>query len=304
MTVLVTSVPREERALAEASLPGARIVAAPLGPSMGERGVRVLCVSYADRVTRDTLAAFPDLEAVVTRSDGFDHLPLADVACYHLGDYAADPVASLAVTFLMMLARRVPEAAARTRAGSWRRDGLVSRELDELRVGVLGAGRIGERVLRQLAELGVDAWAYDIKPRPGFRMAESLDALLEGSDALSVHVPLDAATRGMIGARELALLRAPALLVNTSRGAVVDQAAVAEALRAGRLAGYAADVLPGEPEPAEDLARFAGLDNVVLTPHVAAYDRRTVRERYQRTGRIVAALLRGEGGRVESLRVS
>src|SRR5581483_11824064 len=139
--------------------------------------------------------------------------------------------------------------------------------LAELRVGVVGCGRIGGAVASRLLALGAEVWANDIAPvaREGVRFVE-LDELLAGCDAVTLHVPLTSETRGLIGAAQIASMRHGALLVNTSRGAVVDLEAVVAALRTGDLGGAALDVLPHEPPPAVPEA-----PNLVLTPHAAYY---------------------------------
>lgn len=176
---------------------------------------------------------------------------------------------------------------------------MPPRGLDELTVGVLGTGRIGGGLARRLTRMGVRVIGYDLVPDaalaelPGFAYTGSLDDLLARADVLSLHVPLTAATRGLLDEARLARLPRGALLVNTARGAVVDQAAVLAALEAGELGGYAADVLPGEPAP-PDLARFRGHPRTILTPHTAAYDRRALAARYATTARIVRALQAGD----------
>jgi D-3-phosphoglycerate dehydrogenase len=141
------------------------------------------------------------------------------------------------------------------------------RTLAELRVGIVGLGRIGGAVGTRLAALGAEVWAHDVLPvaREGVRFVE-LDELLAECDAVTLHVPLTRETRGLIGRGQIASMKRDALLVNTSRGSVVDIGAVLEALRAGRLGGAALDVLAHEPPPAAPLA-----PNLVLTPHAAYY---------------------------------
>ncbi len=268
-----------------------------------------------DHVEVEALEVFRALEGIVTRSDGFDHLPLRwmrenGVRGYHLGGYATESVAHHALMFMLMLLRRVPEAGGVVGGMSpvWDRSSLMGRHLEDVTVGVLGVGRIGSKVASLVSGLGGRVVGFDIDPDPrlevleGFRFVSSLDALLERSDVLSLHVPLDSSTRGLIGDEALAMLPEGACLVNTARGGIVDHDAVVEALWADRLGGYATDVLPGEPTP-PDLERLAGLERVVVTPHLAAYDERTVDARYARTARIVDALVTGEGGSVENLRV-
>lgn len=315
--VLVTSVPEPEERFAREHLPGARITSEPLSPELAaeHRDARVLALMIHDPIEPDSFDAFEGLEAVITRSDGYDHLPEAwmrsrSVPGYHLEGYATSSVAHHALMMTLALLRRMPEAQAMTRQGTpgWERTAMMGRHLHDVTVGVLGVGRIGSALVRLVTSLGGQALGHDIAPDtaleqiPGFRFAGSLEALLPEVDVLSVHVPLKEDTERMIGADELAALPDEAVLVNTARGDIVDQEAVEQALEADALAGYAADVLPGEPDP-PDLKRFQRFDNVVLTPHLAAYDVRTTEERYRRTARIAEALIEGQTDEVEGYRV-
>ncbi len=310
--VLLTSVPDHEQSLARHLLPGAQVEARPLGPAVVQDhpDTRVLSVMIHDRPTPDLLGRLPRLEGVVTRSTGFDHLPLNWLAsqrmpaCY-LPGYTSQSVAELTLALMLALVRRLPEAAAETgnqEAPGWRRDHLVGRRLDEITIGLLGVGKIGQATARTLSALGATVRGYDIAPQPldvpGFRYVATLHDLLTTSDLLSIHVPLNDATRGLVGAKELALLPQGAMLVNTARGAVVNQEAVEAALRSGHLAGYAADVLPGEPNP-PDLHRFAGRPNVILTPHLGAHNRATLQRRYQDTASACKAILQRDRAALE-----
>ncbi len=307
----MTSVPEQEDRFAREHLPAARIHADPLSRKLVETNsdARVLSLMIHDPIDEDALDAFDDLEAIVTRSDGFDHLPQAwmeahEVAGYHLGGYATTSVAHHALMLILDLIRRVPEATRMTGSEppGWDRSELMGRHLHDVTVGVLGVGKIGSAVSRLVVDLGGTVRGFDIEPDPAletleaFSYTDTLEALLERSDVLTIHVPLEEDTAGMIGGDELDRLPEGACLVNTARGDIVDQAAVEAALAEGRLAGYAADVLPGEPDP-PDLARFVGSDRVILTPHLAAYDERTTDARYRRTARIAEAIV--DGGREE-----
>lgn len=315
--LLATSIPETEHALAERHLPGALLTGEPLSPGLAqaEPEARVLAVMIYDPVLPETLARFPALEAVITRSDGTDHLPLPwledhGVGAYHLEGYATESVAELTLLLLLALARRVPEAMRSTGGAPpvWDRSALVGRSLRALTVGVLGTGRIGSEVVRLLSGLGVATVGHDLvrdrdlEDLPGFDYARDLDDLLGRIDALSVHVPLDARTRDLVDARALERLPAGALLVNTARGGVVDQEAVVAALSSGRLAGYAADVLPGEPDPPH-LAALARHPRVLLTPHLGAHNHATFARRYEATAGIARAVLEGEEKRVARYRV-
>ncbi len=309
-----TSVPAHDADLAARTLPGCETTRSSIQDSQPPaRRVRVLTCAVHDRLTAEMLERLPELEAVVTRSDGYDHLPLdalrdRSVAAYHLEGYATHSVARLALALLLALLRRVPEADHRLHggAGSWTRDPFVGRDLDDVTVGVLGAGRIGAALARMVHALGGTVLTHDPVRDPALddavAWADDLDDLLRRSDALSVHVPLTDTTRNLLDADRLALLPPDAVLVNTARGAVVDQAAVEDALRVGRLAGYAADVLPDEPDP-PDLARFADLPNVVLTPHLGAHNASALRRRWEATATVARAVLEGRAQDVATYRV-
>ncbi|MDX1611596.1 MAG: NAD(P)-dependent oxidoreductase, partial [Candidatus Thermoplasmatota archaeon] len=169
-------------------------------------------------------------------------------------------------------------------------------------------GRIGGEVARHVLQLGGQVVAYDLVHDPalanldGFTYASSLERMAAQADVLTVHVPLTEATRNLIDAGLLSKLPTGACLVNTARGDIVDQGAVAAALQEGTLAAYHADVLPGEPEP-PDLARFQQREDVLFTPHLAAYDDATLQVRYERTARIIQAVLEGRPEAVASFRL-
>ena len=130
-------------------------------------------------------------------------------------------------------------------------------------VGIVGLGRIGAAVASRVRALGAEVLAHDIRPVDG---GVPLDELLRAADIVSLHVPLDATTRGLVGREEIAAMKPGALLVNTARGRVLDLDAVLGALRTGHLGGAALDVLPIEPPPARPVA-----PNLIVTPHAAYY---------------------------------
>jgi D-3-phosphoglycerate dehydrogenase len=195
------------------------------------------------------------------------------VAVFHTPDYATEEVATHTVALILALNRKLLDGdrVARTEWRSWPQLKPV-RPLSELTVGVVGLGRIGRAVIDRLrpftAEiLGFDAYASESVP--GVRTVATLEELLGECDVLTLHAPLTEETRGMIGARELALLRPGALLVNVARGGLIDQPAVAAALRSGQLGGAGLDVLVAEPPAAGDpLLSAPGL---LLSPHFAWY---------------------------------
>jgi D-3-phosphoglycerate dehydrogenase len=235
--------------------------------------VEVLLTIPAFPVGVELLDRLPALRVVGTATVGFDHIDLAaaearGVAVVSVPDYCTEEVADHTLALLYALLRGVVALDRGVSRGVWdaRATGPL-RTLAGLRVGIVGLGRIGGAVATRLLALGAEVWANDVLPvaRDGVRPVE-LDELLAGCDAVTVHVPLTSETRGLIGRRTIAAMREGALLVNTSRGAVVDVDAVLEALRRGHLAGAALDVLPLEPPPAPPAA-----PNLVVTPHAAYY---------------------------------
>jgi D-3-phosphoglycerate dehydrogenase / 2-oxoglutarate reductase len=246
-------------------------------------------------VGAELFAQLPALRVVATATVGLDHIDI-DAADEHgvvvvsVPDYCTQEVADHALALLLALVRGVVALDLDVRRGGW--DAKAAgplRTLAELRVGIVGLGRIGGALATRLLALGAEVWAHDVLPvaRDGVRFVE-LEELLAECDGVTLHVPLTRETRGLIGRAQIALMKPDALLVNTSRGAVVDVGAVLEALRAGRLGGAALDVLPQEPPPVAPLA-----PNLVLTPHAAYYseaaEERSVRLAVARMREILGA---------------
>jgi D-3-phosphoglycerate dehydrogenase / 2-oxoglutarate reductase len=219
-----------------------------------------------DPVSAAVLDAGP-LRAVVRFGSGTDNVDLA--AARERGiTVAATPganarsVAELAIGLLLALARHVVVHDRQVRSGSWSRQ--MGTELAGRRLGVVGYGAVGRRVAAIARALDMEVVATDpLVTEADVRLVD-LDTLLATADAVTLHAPLDDSTRGMIGAAELDRMRRHALLVNTSRGGLVDERALAEALAAGRIRGAAADAFEHEPPVGSPLL---GLDNFVASPH-------------------------------------
>jgi D-3-phosphoglycerate dehydrogenase / 2-oxoglutarate reductase len=195
------------------------------------------------------------------------------IAVFHVPDYCTDEVATHAVGMIVALNRRLVQAnrVAREDWLGWKVLGEVV-PLSSLTVGVLGAGRIGQAVVTKLLSLCGRVLTYDpyVAEAPaGATAASSLDELLRSSDVITLHMPLVDETRGIIGARELELLKPGAVVVNVSRGGLLDGRALAAALESGHLSGAGLDVLEHEPPAPDDPILQA--PNVILTPHFAWY---------------------------------
>jgi D-3-phosphoglycerate dehydrogenase len=203
----------------------------------------------------------PALRVVGTATVGYDHIDVPPrVRLVSVPDYCTEEVADHTLALLFALLRGV--VAFQSLPWSSTAAGPL-RTMRGLRVGIVGLGRIGSAVAERLRALGADVRAHDVRPIPG---GVPLADLLAWADAVTLHVPLDDSTRGLIGRDELAALRPGALLINTARGPVVDLDAVLDALRSGRLGGAALDVLPVEPPPVRPAA-----PNLIVTPHAAYY---------------------------------
>jgi D-3-phosphoglycerate dehydrogenase len=177
-------------------------------------------------------------------------------------------VAELAIAFMIDLMHRVPEATQVTGEGQWRQ--VIGRQLSDRTVGIIGCGNVGKDVVILLQPFRCRVLTYDIRDYGGFYRQHGvtpvgLEDLLSASDVVTLHVPLDDSTRNMIDRAHLGLMRRDAVLVNTARGGLVDEAVLKTMLEEGRLAGAAFDVLGVEPPEDWGLVQ---LSNVIVTPHI------------------------------------
>ncbi|MFA5591644.1 MAG: phosphoglycerate dehydrogenase [Lysobacteraceae bacterium] len=182
-------------------------------------------------------------------------------------------VAELVIAEAIMLMRRIPEKSAACHRGGWAKSAIGSYEARDKVLGIVGYGHIGTQVGVLAESLGMRVIFHDIETKltlGNARPAASLDDLLQRADIVTLHVPETPATQMMIGAPQLAKMRKGAMLINASRGTVVDIDALAAALASGHLAGAAIDVFPVEPKGNDDIfaSPLCGMDNVILTPHV------------------------------------
>jgi (S)-sulfolactate dehydrogenase len=243
------------------------------------RDARALIVRNRTQVRGALLEAALRLEVVGRLGVGLDNIDVPACAARGIAVYPATgandlSVAEYVITAALMLLRRAWFASARVAAGEWPRTELMGRELAGKRLGLVGYGAIARVTGRMARDLGMTVAAYDpLLPADHAAWAHAirqpLTELLKDSDVVSLHVPLTDATRNMIDARAIAAMRHDAILVNAARGGVVDEAALCEALRAGRLGGAALDVFAREPVDATSGALFAGVPNLILTPHIA-----------------------------------
>jgi D-3-phosphoglycerate dehydrogenase len=230
------------------------------------------------RLTAELLADPGRLRAVVRAGVGVDNIDLAaatrkGVVVMNTPGGNTVSTAEHTVTLLMALARHVPAADASVRAGKWERGKFVGTQLAGKTLGVVGLGRIGREVARRAAGLDMKVVGFDPFLAPdragqlGIEAVQSLDELLPRCDFLTVHTPLTDETRDLIGAAQLARMKRGARVLNCARGGIVSEAALAEALASGHVAGAALDVFVQEPPGDSPLLK---LPNVVVTPHLGA----------------------------------
>lgn len=222
----------------------------------------------------------------------------AGILVTNVPDYCVDEVSDHALALLLALARQIVAADRAVKAGAW---DIVShagiRRLNGRTMGLVGFGKIARLFASKVQPLGMKVIVYDPYLEPDLiarhgAQAADLQRLLAEADALSIHAPLSPETRNLIGERELALMKPGAFLINTSRGGIVDEQALAEALKAGRLGGAALDVLSAEPPPPDHPLRQA--PNAILTPHLAFYSRESLVELQTKAAEEVARALKGE----------
>lgn len=182
-----------------------------------------------------------------------------------------DAVADLAFGLILSLARRIPEADKKTKSGEWEK--IIGKSVWEKTLGIIGLGKIGRQVVKRAQGFKMNILVYDLVKDEKFAQKYgikyvSLEKLLQKSDYITIHIPLNDATRGMISYKELEKIKKDAFLINTSRGGIVDEEALYDALRNNKLRGAALDVYNNEPPGKSPLME---LDNVIMTPHIGAY---------------------------------
>ena len=249
---------------------------------------------------RSLLERLPNLRLLVTT--GMRNAAIDVVAASELGvlvcgtNGLAQPTAELTWGLILALARRIPTEDAAAKRGAWQT--TVGVGVHGKTLGVMGLGRLGSQVALVGAAFGMNvlAWSQNLTAERaadcGAALAPSKDALMSESDFLTIHLILSRRTRGLVGERELALMKPSAYLVNTSRGPIVDDRALIAALRSNAIAGAGLDVFDAEPLPPDH--PFRSLPNTVITPHMGYVTEETYRVFYGDAVRNIAAFLDGE----------
>ena len=251
----------------------------PIGPALLDRAPRLRIIAkHGVGVDNIDIAAATERGIVVTTAPSANDQAVAD----------------LAMALLLALLRRIPEASGSVKAGRWER--FLGAGFAGKTMGILGLGRIGQNVARRAAGFGVEligadpVWPEEAAREIGIRRVGIRDLLAE-SDIITLHAPLTPETEGLIGEREITLMKSGVWIVNTSRGKVVNEKAMYEALVSGKVAGYATDVFETEPPAGSPLL---SLPNVIGTPHMGTHTRESIRCMGDRVVDAVLGVLRGE----------
>lgn len=267
----------------------------------GAADADALLTTYSP-IDADTIAALGNCKVIARYGIGVDNIDLnaakaAGITVTNVPDYCVEEVSDHTMALLLCLARKVIPGHYFVHAGGWGIGPI--RPLHRLRnqqLGLIGYGNIGHEVGHRARAFGYDVAVYDPylfadRLDNGVRLEEDLDTLLAGSDAITIHAPLNDSTRGLINATSIAKMKPGSILVNTSRGPIVETQAVVDALRSGHLAGAGLDVFEQEPPNAADLA---GVPNLIATPHSAFYSEEAIKESQTKAASCIVAVLEGK----------
>jgi ribulose-phosphate 3-epimerase len=256
-------------------------------------------ISGTEPVTARVLAAAPRLKVIAKHGVGYENIDLEAARARGIpvllaGNVIADSVADMTMALLLALVRQVPQGDRSVRAGEWKR--VVGIELREKVLGIVGLGHIGKGVCRRAKGFGMQVMAFDLFQDEAFARNwgvtyVSLDELLERADIVSLHAPVTPETFHLLNAARLARMKSGAYLINTSRGELVDEEALARALAEGRLAGAASDVFEQEPPGQSPLLAF---DNFIAMPHSAGQTQEGLRRMGEVTAENIIRALTGQ----------
>ncbi len=240
----------------------------------------LLCL-LTDRVDAELMDAAPRLKVISNMAVGYDNIDVKaaterGIAVGNTPGVLTETTADFAFALLMAAARRIPEATRYVKKGRWKTWGptlLLGQDIHGATLGLVGLGRIGSGVAKRATGFEMRILYHDVVCREDLEKElgltfVDLDTLLQESDFVSLHVPLTEETYHLIGPRELEIMKPTAILINTSRGPVVDQRALYEALRSGQIAAAGLDVT--DPEPIDPHAPLLSLDNCIVVPHIAS----------------------------------
>jgi len=246
------------------------------------RDIDGLLPLLTDRIDANLMDAAPRLKVISNMAVGYDNIDVPEatkrgIVVGNTPGVLTETTADMAFALLMAAARRVAEADAFTRKGRWKTWGpmvMLGQDIHRATLGIVGLGRIGKEIAKRAKGFNMKVLYYDEirqaqeEKQLGVEYVSELSTLLSKSDFVSIHVPLGPQTHHLIGAAEFALMKPTAILINTSRGPVVDQEALYEALKSHQIFAAAIDVTEVEPIPMD--SPLLTLDNIIITPHIAS----------------------------------
>ncbi len=297
----------EERLFAESGLSYTHLACRTEDEVIAEcGGAGIVMNQYAPFTERVFAALDPDLKLIVRYGVGVDNIDLEaatrhGVQICNVPDYGMNEVSDHALGLMLALVRKLAFITERTRDGDWDyRRTIPVRRLGTLTVGVVGVGRIGGLFARKVSALGCRLFGVDpLRPTLERQHPElafvSFDQLLAESDVISIHCPLTPETRNLFGAATLARMKPTAFLINTARGGIIDEAALADALDRGAIGGAAIDTVAEEPLAAD--TRLRAHANCLLTPHMAWYSEESAEELNRKVAEEAIRFARGEAVR-------
>lgn len=243
------------------------------------RGAKALIVRNRTQVRGALLDAGTDLRVIGRLGVGLDNIDVSACEAKKIKICPATgandlSVAEYVITSALLLLRTAYRSTSEVVAGGWPRGKLMGREISGKTLGLIGFGAIARETAKRASNLGMDIVGYDPfleagDPRWAGAKKLELDQLLASSDVVSLHVPLTDETKNLLNADSIRSMKSDAILINAARGGVVDENALADAMRAGHLGGAALDVFESEPVSSESGRKFEGISNIVLTPHIA-----------------------------------
>lgn len=279
--ILVTeSNSRSKAAFSVFEREGHKVIHIDRAPSEDEfptdKEIDILSVFVNTKVTQQVLTKLPNLKLIITRSTGVDHIDMRAatnrrIAVANVPGYGTTPVAEHVFALLLSLVRKIIKADASVRAGLWQSFELQGTNVSGKTFGVIGTGAIGVNVCKIAKAFGANVITFDVIKREdvakeiGFSYVD-LEELLRKSDIISLHIPLTKETRHVINSDTISKMKDGVVIINTARGPLVDQVALAAAVKSKKIAGAGLDVLEKEPpDPQDELLK---LENVILTPHI------------------------------------
>jgi D-3-phosphoglycerate dehydrogenase len=276
-----------------------------LPASFNGQDIHAVITRGKGQINKKLLASCPRLEVAARCGVGLDNVDVEgasarNVKVIHAPGANAATIAEHSLSLMLMLMRQMYESVEQVKSGNWNwRNTYSGDELNGKTLGILGMGNIGKRVAKLADAFGMNVlyWSRSVQDLP-YRFT-ILEEVLQQSDIVSVHLPFSPETGCLIQKEQLALMKAGSFLVNTARGALIDHQALFEALTAGRLAGFAADVLPEEPPAANDPVLLH--PRSLITPHSGSLTATTYREMCVYTVKNVLAVLKGEEPEAKSV---